>query len=440
MNHKRNAAGVIILLALGALSFQTMAGAPIFTDVRALAMGGVGVTAARPAAAGFFNPALLSVKQPDKRDSLGILMPSANVVAYDKEELRKAVDDFEDNYLKPFESSITDLENNIGGSGQAAAQEALADRTEAINNELARINQDQIRVDLGVGSSVLVPSETFGAGVFISSAARISALVNYQDQQKLDSLENLVRTQTVNDIQEVYDFYDLTDSTDQLDTTVRAVGTASSQVGVAMSYRFNFGGHDYALGASPKMVNLRAYDFVASVDDVDFDDVKDTKASESKFNFDLGMATFLDDDEQILAGVSLINVLPMSIKTKPNFDRTNLNSVTVNAIEIEQKPVLTAGISYIGESYEVATDIELSKTEEVFGEGDTQYWGVGAEYDLAEMLQARVGARYNLASSESLVFTAGFGVRLAGLTFEMAALGSTDENTLGAGLQLGFTM
>lgn len=418
-----------------------VAGAPTFSDARALAMGGVGVTAARPAAAGFFNPALLAVKQPDKRDGFGMILPSLTAIAHDEEELRDVADNFEDDFITPFESAINTLEANIGGPNQAAAQANLAEKTRALNNELQSIDKDQARVDLGLGFSALIPSQTFGAGLFVSGSARVAGQVNYNDQQTLDDLENLLTTSTISTIDEVYSFYDLTNDAEQLQSSVRAVGSAYSQVGVAMSHNFRFGGHDYALGVSPKMVDLRAYDFIASVDNAEVDDLKDTKVSESKFNLDLGVASFVDARERILVGMSIINVLPQEITTKPGFDTTNLAPGTPlpEGIKIELKPTVTAGVSYRGDSYEIATDLELTKTEEFFGEGYTQYWGLGAEYDLFETFQVRGGMRYNIAESEGVVFTAGFGLRVVGVTFELAALSDTDSNNVGVGTQFGVT-
>lgn len=431
-----------LTIAISAMSStQAMAGAPTFSDARSLAMGGVGVTAARPAAAGFFNPALLAVKQPEKRNGFGMILPSVNVIASDEDELRDVVDDFEDDFITPFETAITTLEASIGGAGQAAAQADLADKTEALNNQLASIDQDQARVDLGLGFSAMLPSQSFGAGLFISGSARVAGQLSYNDGQTLTDLEDLLRTSTINNIDDVYNFYDLTNDADQLESTVRAVGSAYSEVGVAMSHNFRFGGHDYALGLSPKLVDLRAYDYITSTGNFEGDDLSDTKVSESKFNLDLGVASFVDARERVLVGLSIINVLPMEITTKPDFDRTNLPSNTPipEGIEIEIKPTVTAGVSYLGDSFEVATDLQLTKTEEFFGEGDTQYWGVGAEYDLFEVFQLRGGARYNIAESEGVLFTAGFGVQVVGVTFELAALSDSDSNNVGVGTQLGVT-
>lgn len=431
-----------IALAFSAVSSApAFAGAPTFSDARSLAMGGVGVTAARPAASGFFNPALLAVKQPEKRNGFGMVLPSVNVIANDEDELRDVVDDFEDDFITPFETAIDTLEANIGGAGQAAAQADLADKTQALNNKLASIDQDQARVDMGLGFSAMLPSQSFGAGLFVSGSARVAGQISYKDGQTLTDLEDLLRTTTVSSINDVYNFYDLTNDADQLESTVRAVGSAYSEVGVAMSRNFRLDGHDYALGLSPKIVDLRAYDYITSTGNFEGDDLSDTKVSESKFNLDLGVASFVDARERVLVGLSVINLLPMEITTKPDFDRVNLPSNTPipEGIQIKIKPTVTAGVSYRGDSYEVATDLQLTKTEEFFGEGDTQYWGVGAEYDLFEVFQVRGGMRYNIAESEGALFTAGFGVQVAGVTFELAALSDSDANNVGVGTQLGVT-
>jgi len=129
----------------------------------------------------------------------------------------------------------------------------------------------------------------------------------------------------------------------------------------------------------------------------------------------------------------------MSIKTRPGYDVVNLPSSDAMPLELELNPTITAGISYQGESYIVATDVQLTEAKEVLNEGDTQYWGVGAEYDLAETFQLRAGAKHNLAESEDLIYTAGFGFTILGATLELAALSTSDTNTAGASLQLGAT-
>lgn len=440
----------ILAASIALMSAQAQAGAPTFSDTRSLAMGGVGVSAARPAAAGFFNPALLAIKQPEKRDGFGMILPSLSVIANDEYELRDVVDNFEDDFITPFDSAVNGLDSALSSgsaSATAAARDNLVEKTDALNQELQRIDQDQARVDVGFGTSFLIPSETFGAGLFISGSARFSGQLNYLDDSKLNDISALALTVTDGTFDaEILSKYNPNSSsnnpTDTLDSNVRAVGAAYSQVGVAMSHNWRIMGHNYALGVSPKMVDLRAYDFVASVEDFDTDDLEDSKVSESKFNFDLGLATYVDANEQVLFGVSVINVLPMKITTNPTYDTSKLNGANIgqnSPLDIELNPKVTAGVSYQGESYEVATDLEITKTEEVYGEGDTQYWGLGAEYDLAEIFQVRAGARYNLAESEDPILTAGFGLRVVGFTFELAGMGSTSGNTLGVSTQLGLT-
>ncbi len=415
---------------------SAMAGAPTFADARAFAMGGVGVVTARPSAAGFFNPALLAVRQPSSRDNFGMLLPSISVVGSDEEALRDVIDDFEEDYIEPFEQAITNVENSGFGVNE---QQELADSTQRLNDKLADIDGDEIRVDLGVGASFLIPSKTFGAGVFMSASARVAGQPNYADtdKQNLDSLEALARGGSINSISDIEQFYDLNNSADQLNSNARTVASSYSQIGLAISHNFRLGGHDFALGVSPKVVDLRAYDYVASVENAEFDDIKDTKVSKSEFNFDIGIASYIDSSEQVLLGLSVINVMPMSITTKPGYDTVNLPSSDARPLDIDLDPSITAGISYQGESYVVATDVQLTEAKQVMNEGDTQYWGVGAEYDFAETFQVRAGAKYNLAESEDIIFTAGFGFSVLGATLELAALSAGGGDTVGASVQLG---
>jgi hypothetical protein len=415
---------------------SAMAGAPTFADARAFAMGGVGVVTARPSAAGFFNPALLAVRQPSSRDNFGMLLPSISVVGSDEEALRDVIDDFEEDYIEPFEQAITNVENSGFGVNE---QQELADSTQRLNDKLADIDGDEIRVDLGVGASFLIPSKTFGAGVFMSASARVAGQPNYADtdKQNLDSLEALARGGSINSSSDIEQFYDLNNSADQLNSNARTVASSYSQIGLAISHNFRLGGHDFALGVSPKVVDLRAYDYVASVENAEFDDIKDTKVSKSEFNFDIGIASYIDSSEQVLLGLSVINVMPMSITTKPGYDTVNLPSSDARPLDIDLDPSITAGISYQGESYVVATDVQLTEAKQVMNEGDTQYWGVGAEYDFAETFQVRAGAKYNLAESEDIIFTAGFGFSVLGATLELAALSAGGGDTVGASVQLG---
>ncbi len=441
-------------LAIAAISSQSYAGSPQFLDSRAFAMGGVGVAAARPAAASFFNPALLAVKQRTKSDGFGLLLPTLSVIAEDPDELADEIDDFEDDVLTPFEDALDDLEAaNFTTVGEAqAAGNDLIDKTRTLDAELEGFNNDRALIDVNLGISFQVPSQTIGFGVFASGAARISATVEYRDQALLDDYVTQLDAAVnggdpVNDVNNLdLDYTDGGEDEDgELQSDVRAVGVGIGQAGVSIATNIELSGYDVALGISPKLVKLRAYDFVADVDDFDSDDLEDSEVSDSGLNFDLGAAAFLDKDHQWMLGLSVQNLLSQELETEDSTISANSISgaQSIEGVTIELKPTITTGISYSGSSYIIAADLQLNKTDEVkSADGQTllpgrQMIGIGAEYDLFETLQVRIGARDNLEGDSDPVFTTGLGLTVVGVSMELAALGNSD--TIGASLQLGST-
>lgn len=432
-------------VALATIASSTMvddanAGAPRFLDARAFAMGGVGAASARPAAASFYNPALLAIEHKEKANDFGMLLPSVMVQAQDKNEIFDKVDDFEDDFLTPFEDSLNALESaNFSSEAEArAAGDDFVEKSRALQGELIDIDEDGVVVDAGLGFTIKVPSKSVAVGLFASGAARLATQANYDDDTLIDGYISQVETilnanpaDLVNDLENLDINYDPDSS---LESNVRVVGAGQSQAGLSLATSFEIAGHDIAFGLSPKIVNLLAYDFTARVDDFEFDDIEDSEAEESAFNLDFGVAGYLDRDQQWLAGFSVINIIPQELDTNPVS-----NGALPEIVKIELEPTVLAGISYSGEAFTVAADLELTEKKALFNEDDTQYVGLGAEYDLFETMQFRLGARHNIAGSEDPYFTAGLGLTVLGAALEVAALSSADANTLGASVQLGAT-
>lgn len=421
--------------AFAIFTSQTVA-APQFQDARAMAMGGVGVAAARPAAASFYNPALLSTSQAEKSDGFGMLLPSLSVMANDEHELIDTVDDFETDFLDPFEASIDNLEATILAAGNVnAALDQFERDTERLHDELTRINNDQAIIDAGLGLSFSIPGQSLGVGVFADSAARVGAALQYRDADTLQTTIDQARQAVIDNDPSL-----ITYSDGDLTSSVRAIGVAKSEVGLSLSHNFDLGTHQVALGVSPKIVNYRVYDLSYDVDifdDLDEEKLKDSEESETVFNFDIGLAGYLDQDQRWLAGLAIKDVIPQSLTTKDS--QIEGGALIVSGVEIDLNPLATAAISYAGDSYIVAADVQLTRTKATFTEDDEQYIGIGAEYDLFESAQFRLGTRYNLAGSSDPVFTTGLGLTVLGASLELAALSSADANNLGLSFQIGST-
>lgn len=411
-----------IAVALAAVSAPSFAGAPNFIDARAAAMGGVGVVTARPRAASFFNPALLAVKQPEKSDSFGMLTPSLMAFADDEDELVDTIDAFEDDFVDPFEAAIDAMEA-VPSPGNAAE---IVTRATALNEELGRINNDQATVDIGAGISFAIPSRTFAVGLFTSASARINLSLQYRDEQLLED----IILDAENDVVPVYNEGDLQSS-------VRAIGAGTSQAGISLATSFELGGYDIAVGLSPKIVDFRAYDYAADVDDFEEDDLEDTEISDKGTNFDIGAAMYLDDTKNWLLGLSVQNLQSRKITTPGSVisASTNNPAILVPGITLELQPTIMTGISYSTENFVVAADLQLNETDGFHTVDDTQMAGLGMEYDIGEMLQLRAGVRHNLAGSGDPVFTAGLGLDLWGATIEVAGMGNS--TAMGAAIQIG---
>ncbi len=442
--HKTTLAAVIAVC-----SSQAFAGGPQFLDSRAFAMGGVGVASARPAAASFYNPALLAVKQREKSDGFGLIFPSISIAATDQDELVDSIDDFDEDFLTPFEQAIDAVEqdiDNLNDPRVTGSKDDFDARLADVNNELSRIDGQKILVDLGIGFSVQFPGERLGIGTFISSSANLSLTLNYEDEEYLTVTLPAQVDDAIDNVDSSRITYDETDPDNNLQSNVRGVGVATSQAGVTLARNFEVKGHNLAVGISPKIVDFRVFDYTADVDDFEGDDVSDSEEKDTAFNFDVGVASFLDDHSRWLAGFSVVNVLKQEITTKDTLVR-GPTPFTVEGVTIELQPTITAGISYNRESFVLSADLQLNKHDKVEARDQNgqmqellparQMVGFGAEYDAFETVQLRLGVRDNLEGDMDPVLTAGLGLSVFGATLELAAAGNDD--TVGASLQLGST-
>ena len=442
-----------IAVALASTS-QAFAGSPTFVDARAFAMGGVGVASARPAAASFYNPALLAVKQKEKADGLGVLFPSVYAMANDEDKLRDEIDDFDEEILNPFEDSIDAIENYSGSDAneaRALAQDVI-DNTGALDSKLNELNQDTALIDVGAGVSVQIPSQGFAFGVFISSNARISATIGYADSDLLnDYITDIEDVLYINgdpddgfrsDIDTLARVaaLDVEYNDGDLRSSVRAVGASTTQAGVSLAHSFELGGQNIAVGVSPKVVDYRVYDITADVDDFEFDDLEDYETSETAFNFDIGLAAHLDAEHEWLVGLSVLNVIEQELESVGGVVSGNGSypDIVVDGVNVKLEPTVTAGIGYSGDSLTIAADLQLTEQEGFYNSDDFQMIGVGMEYDLFETMQLRAGARQNIASDDAdPIFTAGLGFTVFGAAIELAA--AANEDTAGASFQIGST-
>ncbi len=108
----------------------------------------------------------------------------------------------------------------------------------------------------------------------------------------------------------------------------------------------------------------------------------------------------------------------------------------MNASSIKIGPQARAGVSHQTEWVTVALDADLNSAEPVGYESATQYVGIGAELDIWDTVQLRVGYRHNLEDSDTSVPTVGIGLSPFGIHIDLAA--AANDNEVAVSGQLGF--
>lgn len=399
---------------------------PAFTNARALAMGGTGVATAHPAAAAALNPAMMAATHHEWSDDFGLILPSVNVRFADEEEVLDQVDDLQD-AIDNFDE-LADRINFNPSDAESLRNDARAVAGDLLE-QLKAFDKDTIRINAGVGLSLAVPSPRLAVGFFTNGSltATVRGEFDEQDQQLLESIANSTTPETA-------------DLEDELQSRGRILASAVVEAGISFAHALDLGNdHVVQLGVSPKYVQLRTFQYTASIaefEDDDFDGAE-YETEKSGFNLDLGAAYAFGENKQWNTGLVVKNLIPMELKSaqsRPDLDEERYT--------LELKPKVTAAIAHTGNYHVLTAELELTKQKGFGYADDTQWFSVGAEFDAWRFAQLRVGARQNLASNsdnagieEKTQFTAGLGLNPFGARLDIAALVS--DSDLGAAIEFG---
>jgi hypothetical protein len=441
-----------IVLATQCLSVQ--AAPSSFMNARAFAMGGTGVSSARPGAAGFYNPALLSVDQESKNDAFSLFLPSVNArVAYD-DDMAKKIDDYQNNNIFQNLTNAIDAYNasiKANDYSNASSQlQSIIDATQAMDTALLDLDRRSGGANIGAAFSVAMPGKTLGAGLMINTSIKAAATLEYNDHATLQSyiqtaqqLKNVADNNgTPGDIQKIIENgATATNINDiQLKSDAIIVGAALTEVGVPLSHEYIIGGHSYAIGITPKIIRADLFNYRVDPNNFNKSDFKgsDYKRTENSFNMDFGVAREFGKTKAWTAAVSVRNLIPKTYEFKASQVGSNANDR-----KLKLEPLVTAGISHTGDWHTIAVDLDLTKNRHFGLEDDEQFLSVGGEFDAFDILQLRAGFRYNIASSkdtppalrEKSAVTAGVGVDL--LSVNLAVSGYASSKQKGAAVELG---
>lgn len=394
-------AGVIIANS----QFASAAPNP-FQDARSFAMGGTGAAASSPAAASFHNPALLAIEHEDKHDGFGLIFPSINATLADDEEVIDQIDDIQDEI---------DRFNDLTDPDEIRASAAK------LSSQFSKLDDDAVRANLGLGAALVIPNDTFAVSVFLDGSSKVTVRSNIDDAD-IKLLDDIAAGAPPGDLDET-----------NLNSEAVAIAGVIGELGISFATAFDIDDNALTVGVSPKYVSLITYEYtanIASFDEDDFDE-DDYKTEDSAFNMDIGVAYQFGKSGQWIAGLMIKNIIPTDLETK-------------SGISMDVDPLATVGIAYSRDWFTLTSDVDLTENKAFGFEDDNQFVSAGAELDLADLAQFRLGVRHNIGDSgdsegieESTQFTAGLGFSPFGVHIELSGLVSDTE--YGAAAELGFT-
>ncbi|MHA7853620.1 conjugal transfer protein TraF [Marinobacter shengliensis] len=400
-------------------------------SARSFAMGGTGVAVAHPSAAPLANPAMMAAPQHDWADDFGLMLPSVNARFADEEEVVDQIDDIQD-VIDRFDGQI----NGFSAASSPEDVERFQNTARDLSNRLEAFSDDTMRVNLGLGIGVAVPSPRLAVGVFTTGnlTATVRGELDNSDQALLDSIAN---AQTAADIETI-----LNDNNRDIEFNSRGRILASAVIEAGVSFASTFqlnNGDALQVGVSPKYIELRTFQYTETVSGFEDDefDGDQYQTDKSGFNLDIGAAYAFGENREWNTGVVVKNLIPMELDSAQSRPELGEQKRT-----LELNPMVTAAIAHKSDYHVVTAELDLTKKKAFGFEDDTQWLAVGAEFDAWRYAQLRAGIRHNLASNsdndgieEDTQFTAGLGLNVLGARLDIGALYSSAD--VGAAIELG---
>ena len=404
------------------------------------AWGGTGVAAARPSGAALFNPSLLAADHSGWNDGFSATLPSVNARYAENDEVVDEIDRIQDT-IEQLETSI----NNLQFSSNPQDIERTQEQAGELAEQLRGINQESMRADAGAGTLFAIPSRRLGVGLHMNAQLRatVQARIDDTDTAALDGVANLQQPVTESKIkQELSPIYnDTTGEFEGIESDGRVLASAVGEVGLTLARAFNIQGQEISFGITPKLVQMRTFDYVENVNDFEDDDfdASEYETEDTHINVDLGANMQLGANNGWRVGASVRNLIPKTLKTVENN-----GSRFYDQEEMKLDPLVTVGVAHTSGWHTLTADLDLTKNEGIGPAADQQWLALGGEFNVYDWVNVRAGARQNLASDtgesgieEETQYTAGLALSPWAMRIEAGALFSSEE--VGAAVELGMS-
>ena len=430
-----------LAVAVATAAMSAQAAPPQFNDVRAFGMGGTGVAAARPSGAALFNPSLLAADHSGWNDGFAATLPSVNARFAENDEVVDEIDRIQAT-IENIEAAI----NTLAINPSASDIETIQDQSQKLAEQLRGVDQESMRGDLGAGTLFAAPSPELGVGLHINTQLRatVQGRIDDNDTGALEGVADLnPNTATRADIERELDpIYDPnTRQFDEIESDGRVLASAVGEVGLTLARAFNIRGQTINFGVTPKLVQMRTFDYVENVNDFEDDDfdASEYETDDTHLNLDVGASMQVGANDEWRLGASVRNLIPQTLKTVENN-----NSVVYDQEEMTLDPLVTVGVAHTRDWHTLTADLDLTKNEGIGPAADQQWLALGGEFNVYDWVNVRAGVRRNLASDtgadgieEKTQYTTGFALSPWAVRIEAGALYSSDE--VGGSVELGMS-
>lgn len=370
-------------------------------------MGGTSVASSNYLSASIANPALLQ-KTAKENDDFGILLPSVNFQVQDQDELFDSIDEFQDSFDK-----LSDLlEQSNFQNGSASEEELKRARAEVATN-LARLN-GQVFVEGNIAAATAIPTQAGGFSLFVNADFDLVANVMIND----NDLVIIANADTPEELENI-------------DSQTQFVGASIADVGFSYTNQYEFSEQTVYWSVTPKFQQVDTFNYVASVDEFDEDDfdANDYTNSDSQFNIDFGLATELM--ENVTLGFTATNLIENEFKAISHRGLTPLYTVG---------PEFKLGVAYTNDTVTFAADVDLNAAERLSLEEKSQYARVGLELNGFDWVQLRAGYSHDFKGEQDDFVSVGLGFSPFGTVRLDVTAQKANDNELGAGIQIAFTI
>ncbi len=387
-------------------------------DPYSFSMGGTGVASGTRANAAFYNPALLATLEQDDRYSVQLPLGYRQ---YDRDKVHDALNTYQDSLLEQnYDTALNNFKTgNYGDGGTlATAQQEVFDRTALLRNQLELLVEKPMHREFLGGVVVGIPHEKLAMSLVVDVRMVGGAVINVTDND-LDELQRIMDDLNNGSLSTAETF----DST-QFTSAMQGRGVTLTEFKLSVAQERDLFGYKMAFGITPKYIQATSFDYATpgNLDTAEFDASLGQWDSDA-FDIDVGAAKRYGNGWS--TGASIINLIGQK------YDTVLGNQVKVN-------PQARLGVSHTTEWTLVALDLDLNEANSTGFDSKTQYLAIGAELDVFDMINLRIGYRHNMSDTATSIATAGIGMEVFGAQLDLAVGANEDEIDLSAQLGVWF--